>query len=361
MALPARDPGTSPSPPGRAPPSPLLRSPTLPAAGADIHSFPSPQIIYILVTIVCLLFAPESPRWLIETGKVDEGRRVLTRLHGADYAAAAVAEIEQAIQIENEAVRHGWGAAFERNNQCFLYRTMLSIGVNVLQQASGVNMATYYVGTIFTVLQFDGNKGGLATGGLGLVGFVACIASCFLLMEQFGRVRTLMLGSFLQTVGMACLAGGIAHIDNNKPAGAAAAFGLYLFIAAFSSTWLPVGWMYAAEVSALAVRSQVAAISAGAQYACNFAVVMVTPVGIGSIGWKYFVIFGVFNAVTVPILWFFFPEVAGLSLEGVDELFADGKVTMRRSPRDGIVNEAHHLAMMAEKTQAEKGEFVESA
>lgn len=75
---------------------------------------------------------------------------------------------------------------------------MLSIGVRVLQQASGVNMATYYVGTIFTVLQFDGNKGGLATGGLGLVGFVACIASCFLLMEQFGRVRTLMLGSFLQ-------------------------------------------------------------------------------------------------------------------------------------------------------------------
>ena len=58
--------------------------------------------------------------------------------------------------------------------------------------------------------------------------------------QQFGRVRTLMLGSFLQTVGMACLAGGIAHIDNNKPAGAAAAFGLYLFIASFSSTWLPV-------------------------------------------------------------------------------------------------------------------------
>jgi len=170
-----------------------------------------------------------------------------------------------------------------------------------------------------------------------------------------------MLGSFLQCVGMACLAGGIAHIDNNKPAGAAATFGLFLFIASFSSTWLPVAWMYAAEISALAVRSQVAALSAGAQYACNFAVVMVTPVGISSIGWKYFVIFGVFNAVTIPILYLFYPEVAGLSLEGVDELFADGKVTMRRSPRDGIVNEDHHLAMMTQKSHAEKGEFYEHA
>jgi len=144
------------------------------------------QILYILITLFCLLFAPESPRWLIETGKVDEGRRVLTRLHGADYAAAAVAEIEQAIQLENEAARHGWGAAFERNNQCFAYRTVISVGINVLQQATGVNMATYYVGTIFKTIQFSANQGGLATGGLGLAGFGACALSCFLLMERFG-------------------------------------------------------------------------------------------------------------------------------------------------------------------------------
>jgi len=61
-----------------------------------------------------------------------------------------------------------------------------------VQQVTGANMATYYVGSIFGVLQFDGNTGGLATGGLGLVGFVACAASCFLLVEQFGRVHTLV-------------------------------------------------------------------------------------------------------------------------------------------------------------------------
>lgn len=35
----------------------------------------------------------------------------------------------------------------------------------------------------------------------------------------------------------------------------------------------------------------------------------------------------------VPLVYFFFPEPAQLSLEEVDTLFANGKVTMRRNPR----------------------------
>lgn len=49
---------------------------------------------------------------------------------------------------------------------------------------------------------------------------------------------------------------------------------------------------------------------------------------------QYFIIFAVFNFATVPLLYLFFPEVSGLSLEAVDELFVDGKVTVRHSPRD---------------------------
>lgn len=67
-----------------------------------------------------------------------------------------------------------------------------------------------------------------------------------------------MLGSFTQAVGMALLAGSIAHIEN-AAAGYPAALGLYLFIVSFSGTWLPVGWMLASEISPLAIRSQAAA------------------------------------------------------------------------------------------------------
>lgn len=87
-------------------------------------------------------------------------------------------------------------------------------------------------------------------------------------MFVVGRVRTMMLGSLLNSIGMCLLAGGIAHIDK-KPAAYAAATGLYLFIVSFSMTWLPCGWIYGAEVSALAVRSQASALGNAVQYLFN--------------------------------------------------------------------------------------------
>lgn len=53
-------------------------------------------------------------------------------------------------------------------------------------------------------------------------------------------------------------------------------------------------------------------------------VVQVTPVGISNIGWRYYIIYAIFNACFVPIMYFFYPETRGLELEDVDRLFAHG-------------------------------------
>lgn len=40
----------------------------------------------VLISLVCLMFSPESPRYLAEKGKPEEARRVLERLYGSEYA-----------------------------------------------------------------------------------------------------------------------------------------------------------------------------------------------------------------------------------------------------------------------------------
>lgn len=60
---------------------------------------------------------------------------------------------------------------------------------------------------------------------------------------------------------------------------------------------------------------------------------MVTPVGIRSIGGYYYIPWAISNACITVLLWYFCPEPARLSLEQVDLLFLDGKVTVRRNPR----------------------------
>lgn len=58
----------------------------------------------------------------------------------------------------------------------------------------------------------------------------------------------------------------------------------------------------------------------------------------------------------------FFPEPSGLTLEGIDSLFAGGKVTMRRSPRALIDNSELDRQKHHEKSSGvEKGSFMENA
>ena len=56
----------------------------------------------------------------------------------------------------------------------------------------------------------------------------------------------------------------------------------------------------------------------------NFFVVMITPVIINRIQWKSYLIFALLNYLFVPTLYFFFPELANLTLEEVDEVFTAG-------------------------------------
>lgn len=72
---------------------------------------------------------------------------------------------------------------------------------------------------------------------------------------------------------------------------------------------------------------------------CVYIVVSITPVGttssflpfvlmslmlisgIDSIGWRFYIIFAVLNLSWIPLIWFFYVETAGLSLEEIDRVF----------------------------------------
>lgn len=96
----------------------------------------------------------------------------------------------------------------------------------------------------------------------------------------------------------------------------------------------------------LEIRAQANALATSANWIFNFMVVsftsnflgipkkkkemtvfkvMITPVAFASIGWRTYIIFATFNAATVPMIYFFYPETACRSLEEMDIIFAKSR------------------------------------
>ncbi|BGO96096.1 hypothetical protein NBRC10512v2_007814 [Rhodotorula toruloides] len=325
------------------------------------------QAFILLFTLVTMLFAPESPRWLMEAGRVEEGRRVLARLHGQAFADAATLEIQDAIAVEHAAQRgKGYAECFANNDQCFRYRTFLAIGVNAAQQLTGINMATYYSANILiNSVGMTPDKAVFVLGFLGVAGWVFMLGGAFVLMEGVGRVRTMIIGAAGCCVGQILLAAGVAH-QESKAAGYVATAGLFLFLCIFSATHLPTAFVYSSEIVPLAIRTRSATLGVAVQYILNFVVVMVVPTAIpGMGGWGFYALFAGINGLMVPVLYFLCPEVSGLTLEGVDELFAGGKVVMRRTVKvddNGRIGgkTLHQLEANKEQGSFEHVEKVES-
>ena len=51
--------------------------------------------------------------------------------------------------------------------------------------------------------------------------------------------------------------------------------------------------------------------------------VEITPIGIQSLHWKFYIIWTVLNASFVPIVYLLYPETAGRTLEDLDRIFRD--------------------------------------
>lgn len=142
------------------------------------------------------------------------------------------------------------------------------------------------------------------------------------LIEKVGRRKLFWWGTIGQCTSMvitfACL------IPGTPSAAKGAAVGLFTYIASFGATWLPLPWLYPAEISPIKTRAKANAISTCTNWLFNFLIVMVTPIMISNIKWGTYLFFACINACFLPVIYFFYPETAGRSLEEIDLIFAKG-------------------------------------
>lgn len=145
-------------------------------------------------------------------------------------------------------------------------------------------------------------------------------------VERWGRRKMMMYaaaGQFFCYLMITILLGLNEQPDfgaKKQVASASVAF-FFLYYVFFGIGFQGVPWLYPTEINSLAMRTKGAAIATATNWMSNFIVVEITPIGIQSLGWRFYIIWVVFNLVFIPTIYFLYPETADRTLEDLDAYF----------------------------------------
>lgn len=324
---------------------------TFQAANSVAWRFPIAfQCVFAILTLLFLPWLPESPRWLVLKGRTEEASSVLRRIGGKNRSEERNKEvfdiIVENVRHEMEAPKFSIKLLTKNDSLQTTRRILLGAGTQLMQQWGGINVINYYLPVVFSSLGISRNLSLIlsACNAMNLM-ISTCIPALYI--ETFGRKRMMFWGALAQSICFALVAAGLALATREWKA-VAVSF-VFAYYTTFGLSWIAVPWMYPAEVNTQRMRIAGAGIATATNWINNYIVVLVTPIGISNLGWKYYLIYAVLNAVFVPIVGFFYVETAGLSLEQIDTLF-ESKYSNGCLPADSTCEqqtEKEHLDQVA--------------
>ena len=144
-------------------------------------------------------------------------------------------------------------------------------------------------------------------------------------LDRLPRVKMLYGGNIGLVAALSILTALTAVSQNGSHHGAQAAGIAMLFCCSivYSATYGPISWIYPCEIFPQQVRSIGFSISSVVNYATMVLFSQVSPIGFANIKWRYYIFFICSNAASAVIVFLFFPETKGKSLEQMDEVFGD--------------------------------------
>ncbi|CEL55716.1 putative quinate permease OS=Neosartorya fischeri (strain ATCC 1020 / DSM 3700 / FGSC A1164 / NRRL 181) GN=qutD PE=3 SV=1 [Rhizoctonia solani AG-1 IB] len=287
------------------------------------------QMVPGVVMTIGMVTQPESPRYLVQRGRIEDAARSLGRLRGrpADDPAVRGVLSEIIADFEGRAHLNLWQqckASFK--DATTFYRVFISIILMFFQQWTGTNAINIYSPQIFASLGITGTSSGLfATGIYGVVKVFCTSLALMFALEQAGRKMSLIAGGLIQAFSMYYI--GIYQAVHTSgtvvPASYAAITFVYVFVLGYSFGWGSVPWAVMAECAPNHLRSLAMALGLMTNWLFNFVISKITPTLLATIGFGTFLLFGSFSIVMVLWTIFFLPETKGIALEHIHEIFEE--------------------------------------
>ncbi|KAJ7071136.1 general substrate transporter [Mycena amicta] len=292
------------------------------------------------------LAIPESPRWLIDTGKDAEGMEVIADLHGGDPDnIVAITEFEEIKGKVQEERNSGEARSYAMMWKRYKRRVLLAMSSQAFAQLNGINVISYYAPRVFEEAGWVGRDAILMTGINSIIYILSTLPPWYL-VDRWGRRAILLSGALVMAIALVAT-GYWMYIDVPQTAKAVVVC-VIIFNAAFGYSWGPLPWLYPPEIMPLTIRAKGVSLSTATNWAFNFWVGATTPVFQELIEWRLYPMHGFFCVCSFVLVYFLYPETKGVPLEEMDAVFGEDEREER------IDNESEAASLLSDVRRTRK-------
>lgn len=281
-----------------------------------------------LIQTSAIWFLDESPRWLCYKDRGEEAFAILVKHHGNGDPShplpiAEYYEMCQALQQEKETKHRGLRLFIQtRENR---KRLFILISLAVFGQWSGTGLISYYLPKILESIGITGQQEQTRLNGIVTTVNYATSLCAVVFATKVGRRVLFVGGGTFMWLALVGFATSVAVYNQHKSssAGSASLGFIFIFNTGYNFCLIPTLYLYSTEILPYRLRAMGLSISVFSTKASLFFNQFVNPIGLANIGWKYYFVYVGWVAVEVLIMYFYFPETKGHSLETMPEVFGE--------------------------------------
>jgi len=285
-------------------------------------------VIPSMIMFFGVFFLPKSPRWLVMKGMKKAARQVLGKVRSTEEEIAQeLDEIEANLGEE----QNGW--KLFKINKNFRKAIFLGIGLQIIQQLTGINVVMYYAPKIFQAAGFATTEQQMW--GTVLVGVINVLATFIAIafVDRWGRKPIMYTGFVIMGISM-CIVGiampeqsGLAATAGQIPTRAFISIaGIFTFIIGFAASAGPIIWVICSEIYPLAGRDFGITCSTATNWIANGIVGLTFLSMLKGLGaTTTFLIYGGIEVIFIIFFILWVPETKGISLEKIADNLLAGK------------------------------------
>ncbi|MBA6391815.1 sugar porter family MFS transporter [Colwellia sp. BRX10-3] len=245
------------------------------------------ELIPAILFIVGVIFIPESPRYLVAQGRIEEARIIFKRI----ATGAEDAQVEEVKKSLHGDKKPGIADLFIDGKKKIHPIIWVGIALSVFQQFVGINVVFYYGSQLWQAAGFDESQSLFINVMAGITNIVSTFIA-IALVDKIGRKPLLLVGSVGMFICLSALTytfgtagfNELGQLALSESMGTFALISANLFVVFFGLSWGPIVWVLLGEMFNNRIRGAALAVAASAQWIANFAITMTFPILLGSVG-----------------------------------------------------------------------------